>query len=472
VPSRKNSRKNVVRPLASTHHQTYPAGVGDPNHLLRDLRHTLGLTQQGLVERLQEVLVAEGVNAAPDVRLVTAWESGATAWPHPHYRRALRTVFGVSEDAALGFRRHGASTRPRVLTHVLDPDTEDPVRRQTFLTGLTSVALGTAAGQPLQPWLGTEPSRTARPSLIGATDVAAVHGTAEQFSAWDKTRGGAVCTDAVLGQLNWASTLLDQGRFASTAVRAQMCSAVSHLAQVAGMSAYDAGLHPEARRALALAVHAATEADDQPLRAFALASMARQALTLNQTRQALDLTALAFYGLSADRTGPTAPAALRSLLHGATARAHGRAGDAPATMTEVAAAEDAYAPPGPDDPAWLQFYQPAHVAGDCGNATFDAALRRKTLRTEALHRLATAATGYGPQHPRSAAFCRARAATLHLDAGNLQPAVDEARAFTALADGITSARLREDRAMLARHAHPHRAVPDVADLVHALTRTG
>jgi hypothetical protein len=344
------------------------------------------------------------------------------------------------------------------------------VKRQTFLTGITAVALGAADGEPLQPWLGLEPSRSAHPSLIGTDDVTAIRRAAEQFSSWDKTRGGALCTDSALAQLNWASTLLDQGRFANSTVRAEMCAAVSHLAQVAGMSAYDAGLHTDARRALALAVHAATEADDQPLRAFALASMARQSITLDQPRQALTLTTLAAYGLDTDRSGPPAPPALRALVHGATARAHGRAGNGPAAATEIAAAQDIYQPPGTDTPGWLRFYRPAHLVGDCGNATFDAALHHKNLRAEAIQRLTAAATGYGPAHPRSAAFCRARIATLHLDAGDLEPAVTEAHAFTTLADGISSARLREDRAMLARHTRPHLGVPAVAALAQALAQ--
>jgi hypothetical protein len=205
---------------------------------------------------------------------------------------------------ALGFGTP-ATTPPRVLTHVLDPETEDPVKRQTFLTGIAAVALGAADGEAVQPWLGVEQSRSARPTLIGEGDVAAIERAATQFAAWDHTRGGVLSTDAVLGQLNWASTLLDQGRFAGDHVRNRMCSAVSHLARVAGMSAYDAGLHSEARRALALAVHAAAEGGDWPLRAFGLAGLARQAITLGQSRQALDLPSPNRYPPPGRRGRPT-----------------------------------------------------------------------------------------------------------------------------------------------------------------------
>jgi hypothetical protein len=412
----------------------YAAGMASPNYLLKNLRVAFGLTQQDLVDRLREHLDAEGVNAA------------------------------------LGFRPRTAGPPPRVITQVLDPDSEDPVKRQTFMTGLAVVALGGAAGQPLQPWLAMDRSRSVRPTLIGVRDVEAIQHTAEHFAALDKARGGVLSTDAVLGQLNWASTLLDQGRFASDQVRAQMCTTVGYLAQVAGMSAYDAGLHPQARRALALAVHAAAEAGDWPLRAFALASMARQAITLGQPRQALDLTTLASYGLSTNRHTQI-PSALRALLHGATARAQGRTGDAPATLAEIGAAEDSYVPPGPGDPTWLQFYKSAHVAGDCGNAMFDAAQHQTELRGQALQRLTIAAADYGPAHPRSAAFAHARVAALHLDAGDIEPAVEHGRVFTELATGIGSTRISQDRTMLTQHAGPHLDVPAVAALAHTLKET-
>jgi transcriptional regulator with XRE-family HTH domain len=434
------------------------------NGLLKDLRHILGLTQEGLVDRLNEYLTEHGINAAPDVRSVTAWESGAVRWPHPHYRAALRAILGVDDDAALGFHLRSAGTPPRVLMQVLDPDTEDPMKRQTFMTGLASVALGAANGQPLQPWLAMERSHSAKPSLIGVADVAAIQRTAEEFSSRGDIRGGAPLVDAMLGHLNWAATLLDQGHFATADVRAQMCSAVACLANTAGFNAYDAGLHAQARRALTMAVHAATEADDQSLRALSLTNMARQAITLGHPGQALDLLNLATHGAR-----DTATPALRSLLHAITARAHGRAGDSPATLNEVAATEDTYAPPAPEDPTWMQI-RPSAVAGDCGVALFEAALHQGTdaSRTRAIQRLTTAAAGHASRAPRPAAVCRARIATLHFQAGDLEPAVAEARAFTTLAHGINSARLREDRAMLARHAHPHLGAPAVADLLHTL----
>jgi hypothetical protein len=435
------------------------------NGLLKDLRHILGLTQEGLVDRLNEYLTEHGINAAPDVRSVTAWESGAVRWPHPHYRAALRAIMGVDDDAALGFHLRSAGTPPRVLMQVLDPDTEDPMKRQTFMTGLASVALGAANGQPLQPWLAMERSHSVRPTLIGSTDVEAIHRTAEEFSSRGDVRGGAPLVDAMLGHLNWAATLLDQGHFATTDVRAQMCSAVAHLANTAGYNAYDAGLNAQARRALTMAVHAATEANDQPLRAYALANMARQAITLGHPRQALDLLALATHGAR-----DTAPPALRAKLHAITARAHGTAGNPCGTLGDIAQGEDIYAPPEPDDPTWLQVCQPAEVEASYGVALFEAALHQDAdvSRTQALKYLTAAAAWGEPRYPRAAATCRVRIATLHFQAGDLEPAVAEARTFTTLAHGINSARLHEDRAMLARHAHPHLGAPAVADLLHTL----
>jgi hypothetical protein len=445
--------------------------IGWPNAQYRQaLRHLLAAPSDialGLTNRRPTVVRLPAPDRAP---IPGDGERSTDPGPRTqqHHRQALHTAFAVDDDTALGFGTGTTtSSPPRVLTQVLDPETEDPMKRQTFLTGITAVALGAADGEPLQPWLGLEPSRSVRPSLIGEGDVTAIHRAAEQFRSWSHAQGGAPTVDAVLGQLNWASTLLDQGRFAGDHVRTQMCSAVSYLANVAGFAAYDAGRHAEARRALALAVHAATEVGDHQLSASALTCMARQAITLDQPHHALNLTGLATRGLDTDRGGPAAPAALRSMLHSATARAHARAGDERSALASVAAAEGGYAEPGPDAPDWLQFL-PAHVAGDCGNAMFDAALLNADLRDRALSLLKKSAAGHEPHHPRSAALCRVRIAALHFHAGEIRPAVDQTQAFIRLTTGIVSARLCEDRAMLIQHMRPQAVDPDVAALAHRL----
>jgi transcriptional regulator with XRE-family HTH domain len=439
-------------------------GTRQPNRTLRDLRRAHQLTQAALANALCADLARHDVNAAPDARLIAAWESGEIQRPQAHYRESLRRLLGVTSDAALGFTPQQA--RPtRVISTILDSDSEDAMDRAAFLRGVAAVAFSAAFGQPLQPWLGIEQSRSVRASRIGHDDVAAIERVTIQFDQWDMTRGGGLSVDAAIGQLNWAATLLDQGSFGAPDVRARMCSAVAHLAKVAGWSAYDAGMHAEARRALALGVHAAAEGSDWPLRALLLSDLARQAITLRQPQQALDLLHLARYAADG-----TATPATRAMLHVVTARAHGWAGNSRECLRQIGVAEDLYeAPTDQNDPVWIRYYVPAQLTGDSGCAAFDAAQHDEALRPEALQRLTTAAEQYGPRWPRSAALCLARSATIQFDATEPEAAVPVGHAFADIATNIASTRLIEDQRTLVLHAAPFTRISDVADLTGRLS---
>lgn len=438
------------------------------NETLRALRKQRGWTQTEFAERIAAELDLMGVNAAPVERLVSKWESGEIQWPHRHYREALRRIFGVADDAALGFvspRDRNTGRSPRVLVHVLDCDGEGAVQRAAFLRGVAAVAFATTVGEPLQTWLGTERSRSARTARVGASEVEAIERTTSTFATWDNTRGGALSVDAIMAQLNWAATMLDDGRFSSDAVRQRMSSAVANLAGVAGWAAYDAGLHPEARRALVLGVHAAAEGDDWPLRASLLSDLARQAITLDSPNDALDLLRLAHYGAQ-----DTATATTRAMLHVVTARAHGAAGNTQACLRSVDTAEDLYANRNPDDdPVWIQYYSSAQLAGDSGHALYDASLHTPKLRERTAERLLRAVATYGPEYPRSAAFCAVRAAAIRFDEGEPEEGIACSRQLLQLASGIGSARLAADYTMLREHARPYRHIDDVSELEAALT---
>lgn len=434
-----------------------------PNRTLRDLRRAHGLTQAGLAERLSSELAARDINASPDARLVAAWESGEIQRPQAHYRSALRAALSVSSDSALGFAL--TQSRPtRVISTVLDTESDDLIDRAAFLRGVAAVAFSAALGQPLQPWLGVEKSRSVRQTRIGDADVAAIERITTHFAQWDMSRGGALSVDAAMGQLNWASTLLDQASFTGHEVWLRMCAAVANLAEVAGWSAYDAGLHAEARRALALGVHAAAEAEDWPLRAFILSDLARQSITLDQPHQALDLLNLAHYGAQ-----DTATPATRAMLHVVTARAHAWIGDSQGCLRHVGIAEDTYASPAPADPPWTAHYIPAQLHGDSGCAVYDAATHDARLRPDAIDRLTHAAHGYGSDWPRSSALCIARASALNFDRGEPEQAATLGHAFADLAAGIASSRLAVDRTLILTRAAGYRHDSHVAALAERLS---
>jgi transcriptional regulator with XRE-family HTH domain len=434
------------------------------NEVLVTLRRARGWTQEDLAQQVAQVVAVLGSNVAPDARLVSAWERGEIRWPQRHYRHALRMLFGVTSDEALGFIRPGkdpARRHPRVLVSVLDFDLEgSTVRRADFLKSIAGVAFGLTSGEGLQSWLGVDPSRSVKPRVLGASDVAAIEQTTARFAAWDRTQGGILSVDAMLGQLNWAATLLDKGRFASEQVRRRMFSAVANLAEVAGFAAYDAGMHAEARRAFLLGIHAAAEAEDWPLRANVLSDMARQAITLGHPEDGLDLMQIAIYGADG-RATPATQAMLQVVL----GRVYGAMGKVRECRNAIAKADDVYEPPTDEDPAWISYYIPAQLAGDSGVALYNGSVHDHTLREVSAQRLSNAAANYGPAYPRSTAFCLAKLTVLRLDQGEPDEAATLGRQLLELADGIASARLNDDYRLIRAHAKRYQSHGDVAELV-------
>jgi hypothetical protein len=187
---------------------------------------------------------------------------------------------------------------------------------------------------------------------------------------------------------------------------------------------------------------------------------------MGRPNEALDMLRLAHYGAQG-----TATATVTAMLHVTSARAYARAGQEQNCLSAIGHAEEAYASSQPDiDPPWIQYYTSAQLAGDSGNAIFDAAQSDPSLRTQALVRLVQAADSYGPSYPRSAAFCLVRSAAIHFDNGEHQQGVADTDRFIELADAIVSERLTADRQMLMHHARPHLALPEVADVQQRLTR--
>lgn len=418
------------------------------NQALKALRAQHGLTQAALVEAVGHQLIRSGVlGVVPSLRIVQQWESGFTAWPLEHYRDALRVVLGVDSDAQLGFRPRGTSRGPRVLVNVVDYSWEDEVRRAEFMKAVLAISFGAVTGSPVQSWLDMDPSQTVRLSRIGASDVAAIETTTEQFKLWDFLHGGGLSLDAMKAQLNWAATLLDQGTFANSAVRTRMCTAVGNLAAVAGWAAYDAGEQQDARRILTLGVHASTEAGDWPLRAAVLADMARQAVTVGTPDKALEILGVGHY---AARDG--SPVGQAS-LHNITARAYAALGNTKETLASIGRAEDAFARRWSHEPLYLSHYDEAQLLGDGGAAMFDAARFDPSLVDRTAVRLTQAADSYGADYARSVAICQVRVAALRLQQGERTEGLRWASRFSATSAGLVSDRIATDTRMLAGMLH-------------------
>jgi hypothetical protein len=375
-------------------------------------------------------------------------ERGKIRWPGKFYRDALRAILGVSTDAALGF----------VNTRRYSKKLED-VRRRKFTHTITGLGIGTLVQGPLAAFLqGSEPTPT--PRRVGATDIEQVRTVTRVFESWGCSYGGAPIREAAMGQLRSSASLLNAT--CSDRLRPELFSAVGDLADMAGYIAVDANVHEEGRRAYRFALACAEEAEDWPLRAEVLSSMAKQAIWTGQPDEGLTLAEHAL--VRPDRLTP----AVRALLHTDRGRALAKMHQINEAFTAIGTADEHFAHVTPDnEPSFAVCYGEARHAQLTGQPLADLAILGSDPG-EATNRLAAAAAKHTVSNTRSRAVCLIRLAILTMITGD--PLQAAAMGHTALdAAGIVrSRRTAEDLRELAQYAATHQRIDEVAHLIHRI----
>jgi hypothetical protein len=390
------------------------------NDLLRAARQrTASLTSPDVCLSRQEL--AELVNAwvwdhhEKTVEHGANWvgqlERGKIRWPGTVSREAIRAILGVSTDAALGFV-NARSARAAVKLEDVD--------RKQFLHTTGALGVGTLVLRPVAALLDATES-TPVPSRVGMTEIEQTRTAAQVFSSWDFAYGGGLARDAVMGQLRWSAGLLDAA--CPDQLRPELFSVVGYLADTAGYMAFDAGAYEDARQVLSFALACAEQAGDWHLRACvpdrgrALARMRR----VNET------------------------------------------------LTAIGTAEDHFARSTPaDDPPFSGCYNAAFLAGNTGHALFDLAILGHH-RTQATDRLTAAVTGHTASHPRSAAICQTKLASLTMATGDPIHAVAIGAKALDVAGSIRSRRVTDNLRELARYATEHQHLDAVAQLRHRIS---
>ncbi len=375
-------------------------------------------------------------------------ECGKIRWPGKVSREALRAILGVSTDAALGFV-NARSARAAVKLEDVD--------RQQFLRSSRDLGALAALGPVAALLAGTEP--TPIPTRVGATDIEQVRTAARVFDSWGDTYGGEVVRDAVMGQLRWSAGLLNAT--CPDRLRPELLCAVGDLAAVAGFIAQGAGAHEQAGRVYRFALGCAEKANDWPLRAEILSSMAKQAV---RTGQPADGLTLAEQGLvRPDRL----TVAGRSMLHADRARALSRMRRVNETLTAIGTADDHFAHFTPDnEPPWLACYNPARHAQLTGQPLFYLAILGHDPG-EATDRLAAAAA-VQPHNALCQTICRAKLASLTMATGDPIQGATIGHAALDAAGTLRSHLAAEELRELARHAAEHRHLDEVAHLRHRI----
>lgn len=235
------------------------------------------------------------------------------------------------------------------------------MRRRAFLS-LTGPALTAPAHQ----WLIHEPE----PLISGLSGRRISVRLVNQLTAMitelrkmDDVAGGGSVLELGRQGFGWVARLLDQASYDDITGR-KLYMALAELGQFCGWAAFDAGDFGLAQRYNIAALRAASSADDRPLGAHILGSMAKQAAHQGQAAEAATLAETALAAVRRHRT-PRLLAQLHVRRAYASATLHDRSACADAISKARSQVEhfDSSA-----DPPWLYWVTSAWItveAGDC-----------------------------------------------------------------------------------------------------------
>lgn len=435
-----------------------------PNDLLRAARDAAGLTQGQLAEHANaQVEVATGRPGAMDADYIGKLERGVHHWPNKVYRAALRAALRIASDSDLGF----FSTRSRVATVVASPryvDGGDDVERKAFLRVLAGSVAGLALTDPLGEFAASASVTGGR--RIGQADVDHVRQLARLFASQDHQYGGQLSSRAVIAQLS-ASAELTEGSFASARIRSDLFSAVAELADTAAGVCFDAGLHAQAERAFRFGAGCATESGDWTMRAKALSGLANLSVHQSRTDDALSFAEMAL--VRADRLTPKVGA----MVYTRHARALGLVGASRGTdcRTAVAKAGDFFADSKPgNEPAWIAYYDQAHLERDSGRALQYLAFNGGG-HEDARSLLEASIARFPEGHSRGKALAKANLAGLVMACDDPHYAVALGRDALESVGSVRSDRVNDALKHLADAGKQYPKMADVRELTHQVEQT-
>ncbi|MFJ8442376.1 MFS transporter [Kitasatospora griseola] len=329
------------------------------------------------------------------------------------------------------------------------------------LAGTFSVA---AYATPVSRWLITPAdgsvARETAPDLagyrVGHTDAAKLREAAQEARRWDSKYGGGDWRSSMVPEclrVEAAPLLLASY---SDAVGRALFGATAELTRLAGWMAFDTGQHEAAQRYYIQALRLARAAGDVPLGGYVLASMSLQASYRSFPDEAVDLAQAAL-----ERNRGLATARTMSFFHLVEARAHAKAGNAPACGSALSAAEAALdrARPGDPDPTWIDFYAYDRLAADAAECFRDLGVPSK-VRQFTREALARPTEGFVRSHGLRLIV----SAMAEAEAGDLDAAVAAGERAVEVAGRISSHRSREYVVELLRRLEPYQNEQRVKEL--------
>ncbi|MEU5307649.1 MFS transporter [Streptomyces sp. NPDC021562] len=294
------------------------------------------------------------------------------------------------------------------------------------------------------------------PLKVGHSDVQKLREAAEDARRWDSKYGGGDWRSSMVPEcLRVEAAPLLLGAYSDEVGRA-LFGASAELTRLAGWMAFDTGQQEAAQRYYIQALRLARAAADVPLGGYVLASMSLQATYRGFGDEGVDLAQAAV-----ERNRGLATARTMSFFRLVEARAHARAGDAPAAGAALKAAEGwlERAREGDNDPSWLGFYGYDRFAADAAECYRDLKAPRQVRRfTE------QALSKPTEEFVRSHGLRLVVSAVAELESGNLDAACEQGVRAVEVAGRISSARTTEYVKDLLHRLEPYGDEPRVVEL--------
>ncbi|MFE4212019.1 sporulation protein [Streptomyces sp. NPDC056844] len=347
-----------------------------------------------------------------------------------------------------------ATPASRWLITPADPSVaRDPTAAQATILG-TEGAPGAQGGVPVQP--GPDTAADGPLLRVGHSDVTKLREAAQDARRWDSKYGGGDWRSSMVPEcLRVDAAPLLLGSYSDEVGRA-LFGASAELTRLAGWMAFDTGQQEAAQRYYIQALRLARAAADVPLGGYVLASMSLQATYRGFADEGVDLAQAAV-----ERNRGLATARTMSFFRLVEARAHAKAGDAPAAGAALRAAESwlERSRAGDSDPTWLGFYSYDRFAADAAECYRDLKAPRQVRRfTE------QALSKPTDEFVRSHGLRLVVSAVAELESGNLDAACAAGTRAVEVAGRISSARTTEYVRDLLHRLEPYGDEPRVAEL--------
>ncbi|MGY3202646.1 MFS transporter [Streptomyces sp. TE5632] len=455
-----------------------------PNEKLGTVLALAGISNAGLARRVNDLGAQRGLTLRYDKTSVARWVSKGMV-PQGTAPHLIAAAIGQKLGRPVPLHEIGLADAdpapevglafPRDVGQAVKSATElyrlDLAGRRAGSGGIWQSLAGSFAvsayATPASRWLITPADSSvarevspaegsAAPAKVGHSDVRKLREAAEDARRWDSKYGGGDWRSSMVPEcLRVEAAPLLLGAYADDVGRA-LFGASAELTRLAGWMAFDTGQQEAAQRYYIQALRLARAAADVPLGGYVLASMSLQATYRGFGDEGVDLAQAAL-----ERNRGLATARTMSFFRLVEARAHARAGDAPAAGAALKSAEGwlERSRPGDSDPVWLGFYSYDRFAADAAECYRDLKAPRQVRRftEQALSRPTE-------EFVRSHGLRLVVSAVAELESGNLDAACEQGVRAVEVAGRISSARTTEYVKDLLHRLEPYGDEPRVVEL--------